>query len=68
MKEELIRIFKENPVLKKEEIAKMIKMDPGNFRGYVGDNQIVVTEKTYKKIKEGIDKAFDTFAKSLGKI
>lgn len=67
MKEELIKIFNDCPFLDKTQIAKLIEMNDGNFRSYVGDNNTKVTEKTYNKIKGGLELALELFAASLNK-
>lgn len=67
MKEDLIKIFNDCPFLDKTQIARLIKMDDGNFRAYVGNNNTKVTEKTYNKIKGGLDLALELFTASLNK-
>ena len=51
--------------LKENEIAKAAGIDPSNFNKYVSDNDVKVSEKTYNKIKAGIDKLHAHFSEAI---
>ena len=51
--------------LKENEIAKAAGIDPSNFNKYVSDNDVKVSEKTYLKIKAGIEKLHTQFSEAI---
>lgn len=51
--------------LKENEIAKAAGIDPSNFNKYVSDNDVKVSEKTYLKIKAGIQTLHTQFSEAI---
>ena len=51
--------------LKENEIAKAAGIDPSNFNKYVSDNDVKVSEKTYLKIKAGIQTLHSQFSEAI---
>lgn len=51
--------------LKENEIAKAAGIDPSNFNKYVSDNDVKVSEKTYLKIKAGIQTLHSQFSEVI---
>jgi hypothetical protein len=66
-KEELILLFKKFWFIKKEYLANNINMDAHNFRRYVTDNSVNVSEKTYNKIMKSLEIAYKDFSDALKK-